>query len=148
MTSIRRITCERDWYEPYRISLGIQAAGLVFVSGQAGIDERGRTVGSDFETQARRALTNLTAVLRQAGAGLADVVKVTIMVTDMANLDTVIKLRGEYFISEPYPADTLLQVAGLAQPDWLVEIDAVALAPATTDEPRALPGPAEKTRQP
>lgn len=127
---MERITRERDWYEPYRISLGIRAAGLIFVSGQAGIDEQGRTVGTDFETQARQALTNLATVLRQAGSGLADVVKVTIMVTDMANLDTVIRLRGEYF-SEPYPADTLLQVAGLARPDWLVEIDAVALAPAT-----------------
>jgi 2-iminobutanoate/2-iminopropanoate deaminase len=40
----------------------------------------------------------------------------------------IIKLRQEYF-SGPYPADTLLRVAGLAQPDWLVEIDAVAVAP-------------------
>lgn len=131
MTSLQRLTCERDWYEPYRISLGIRVGGFIYVSGQAGIDEQGRTVGSDFETQARRALANLATVLQQAGSGLSDLVKVTIMVTDMANLDTVIKLRGEYF-SEPYPADTLLQVAGLAQPDWLVEIDAVALAPTTS----------------
>lgn len=128
MTTMRRISTEPDWYEPYRISQAIEAAGLIHVSGQAGIDEHGRTVGEDFETQARRAFENLAAVLGRAGAGLSDIVKVTIMVTDMAHLDTVIQLRGEYF-SEPYPADTLLQVAGLAQPDWLVEIDAVALAP-------------------
>lgn len=133
MASMQRITREPDWYEPYRISLGIQAAGLIHVSGQAGIDEHGRTVAPDFETQARRAFANLATVLQQAGASLADVVKVTIMVIDMTNLDAIIKLRGEYF-TEPYPADTLLQVAGLAQPDWLVEIDAVALAPATTSE--------------
>lgn len=42
MTSMLRISCAPDWYEPYRISLGIQAAGLVYVSGQAGIDEHGR----------------------------------------------------------------------------------------------------------
>jgi enamine deaminase RidA (YjgF/YER057c/UK114 family) len=42
-------------------------------------------------------------------------------------LDVIIKLREEYF-TEPYPADTLFQVAALAQPDWLIEIDAVALA--------------------
>ena len=128
MSTIQRITHDPDWYEPYNISLAVQAGGLIHLSGQAGIDEHGRTVGPDFETQARRAFENLAIVLGQAGASLADIVKVTIMVTDMANLDTVIKLRGEYF-SEPYPADTLLQVAGLAQPDWLVEIDAVALAP-------------------
>ncbi|WP_152366003.1 RidA family protein [Microlunatus speluncae] len=130
MTALQRITTEPDWYEPYNISLAIQAGGLIHVSGQAGIDEQGRTVGPDFETQARRAFANLATVLGAAGASLADLVKVTIMVTDMANLDTVIKLRAEY-LSEPYPADTLLQVAGLAQPDWLVEIDGVALAPST-----------------
>ncbi|MDT0318683.1 RidA family protein [Streptomyces millisiae] len=127
MTAIERVENEPDWYEPYRISLGIKANGLVFVSGQAGIDEKGRTVGGDFETQARRAFENLATVLEQGGSSLADVVKVTIMVTDMSFLDQIIRLRAEYF-TEPYPADTLLQVAGLAQPDWLVEIDAIAIA--------------------
>jgi enamine deaminase RidA (YjgF/YER057c/UK114 family) len=70
-------------------------------------------------------------VLGEAGASLADVVKVTIMVTDMSYLGVIIKLRGEYF-SEPYPGDTLLRVAVLAQRDWLVEIDAVAVAPDAT----------------
>ena len=51
------------------------------------------------------------------------------MVTDMAaHLDEIIKLRAEFF-TEPYPADTLVQAAGLAQPDWLIEIDAIAVAP-------------------
>jgi len=127
MTTIQRVTHDPDWYEPYRISLATKANGFVFVSGQAGIDERGGTVAADFETQARRAFQNLATVLDAGGATLADVVKVTIMVTDMRYLDQVVALRAEYF-TKPYPADTLLQVAGLAQPDWLVEIDAIALA--------------------
>jgi reactive intermediate/imine deaminase len=132
MTSLERITHDPDWYEPYRISLAVRANGLIFVSGQAGIDESGATVGGDdFEAQARQAFVNLATVLEAAGASLADVVKVTIMVTDMSYLDVIIKLRGEYF-TEPYPADTLLRVAGLAQRDWLVEIDAVAVAPDAT----------------
>ena len=132
MTSIQRVTHDPDWYEPYRISLAVRANGLIFVSGQAGIDETGRTVGpGDVEAQARQAFANLATVLGEAGATLADVVKVTIMVTDMSSLDVIIKLRGEYF-AEPYPADTLLRVAGLAQSDWLIEIDAIALDPATS----------------
>src|SRR4051812_47266045 len=127
MTSMQRVEHDPDWYEPYRISLAIKANGLVFVSGQAGIDEHGRTVGAEFETQARRAFQNLATVLEQGGGSLADVVKVTIMVTDMSYLDQIVRLREEYF-TEPYPADTLVQVAGLAQPDWMVEIDAIALA--------------------
>lgn len=96
------------------------------MSGQAGIDPGGRTVEGGFEAQARQAFANLSTVLGQAGATLADVVKVTITVTDMDSLDLIITLRGEY-LAEPYPADTLLQVARLARPDWLVEIDAVAV---------------------
>jgi reactive intermediate/imine deaminase len=128
MTLKQRVRHDPDWYEPYRISLAIKANGLVFASGQAGIDEMGRTVGvGDFETQARRAFHNLATVLEAAGSSLSDVVKVTIMVTDMSHLDQIVRLREEYF-TEPYPADTLLQVAGLAQPDWMVEIDAIAIS--------------------
>jgi 2-iminobutanoate/2-iminopropanoate deaminase len=126
---IERVTLEPDWYEPYRISQAIRANGLIFVSGQAGIDESGRTVAAgDLEAQGRQAFANLARVLGAAGATLSDVVKVTIMVTDMSQLDVIIKLREQYF-SEPYPADTLLQVARLAQPDWLIEIDAIAVDP-------------------
>jgi 2-iminobutanoate/2-iminopropanoate deaminase len=126
---IERVTLEPDWYEPYRISQAIRANGLIFVSGQAGIDESGSTVApGDLEAQGRQAFANLARVLGAAGASLSDVVKVTIMVADMSQLDVIIKLRKDYF-SEPYPADTLLQVARLAQPDWLIEIDAIAVDP-------------------
>jgi reactive intermediate/imine deaminase len=128
MTIKEQITHDPDWYRPYRISLAIRAGEWIYVSGQAGIDEQGQTAGPDFDSQAQRAFENLAAVLDAAGASLADVVKVTIMVTDMKYLDRIISFREEYF-TEPYPADTLLQVAGLARPDWLVEIDAIALAP-------------------
>jgi 2-iminobutanoate/2-iminopropanoate deaminase len=123
-----RVTATPDWYEPYNISLAIKAGGLVYVSGQAGFDTHGNTVGDgDFEAQARQAFANLDTVLAQADSSLADVVKVTILLTDMNNLDKLIQLRAEYF-TKPYPADTLLEVSSLAQPDWQIEIDAIALA--------------------
>jgi len=122
-----RVTVEPDWYEPYNISLAIKAGGLVYVSGQAGFDTDGSTVGDgDFELQARQAFANLDTVLAQAASSLADVVKVTILLTDMSNLDKLVQLRAEYF-TKPYPADTLLEVSALAQPDWQIEIDAIAL---------------------
>ncbi|MGW1375638.1 RidA family protein [Streptomyces sp. NPDC002446] len=125
---IERIATTPDWYEPYKISQAIKAGGLIHVSGQAGIDERGRTVSDDFLTQGRQAFANVERVLAAAGASLADVVKVGIFVTDMAaNLGHVITLRGE-FLSEPYPADTLLEVSSLAQPDWHIEVEVTALA--------------------
>ncbi|MBF6316178.1 RidA family protein [Nocardia cyriacigeorgica] len=125
---IEKIATTPDWYEPYKISQAIKANGMIHVSGQAGIDERGRTVSDDFLTQGRQAFANVGRVLAQAGVGFEDVVKVGIFVTDMAaNLDKVVQLRGE-FLTEPFPADTLLEVSGLAQPDWQIEVEVTALA--------------------
>ncbi|NUS73552.1 MAG: RidA family protein [Corynebacteriales bacterium] len=125
--SITRISTTPDWYEPYAISQAIRAHGVVYVSGQAGIDENGRTVSDDFLAQGRQAFANLQRVLAETGLSLRDVVKVGIFVTDMAtNLDNVIKLRRE-FLTEPYPADTLLEVSSLAQPDWQIEVEVTAV---------------------
>ncbi|WP_327086292.1 RidA family protein [Nonomuraea sp. NBC_01738] len=126
--TIEQIATTPDWYAPYNISQAIRAGGVIYVSGQAGIDEQGRTVSTDFLEQGRQAFANLRRVLAEAGADLGDVVKVGIFVRDMAaNLDNVIKLREE-FLSKPYPADTLLEVSSLAQPDWQIEIEVTALA--------------------
>ncbi|REE95926.1 RidA family protein [Thermomonospora umbrina] len=123
-----RIATTPDWYEPYRISQAIRAGDVIYVSGQAGIDERGRTVSDDFLAQGRQAFANVARVLAEAGADLSDVVKVGIFVTDMAaDLDDVIRLREE-FLSRPYPADTLLEVSSLAQPDWRIEVEVTAIA--------------------
>ncbi len=128
-TTRRQISAEPDWYEPYAISLGIQVGNLVFVSGQAAVDQHGDTVGEgDFDTQARQAFANLSTVLHNAGSGLDHVAKVTILVTDMAVIDQVIALRREYF-TPPYPADTIAQVASLARPEWQIEIEAIAVIP-------------------
>ncbi|MFB8278955.1 RidA family protein [Nocardia colli] len=126
---IEKIATTPDWYQPYKISQAIKANGVLYVSGQAGIDEQGKTVSDDFLTQGRQAFANIRRVLVEAGADLGDVVKVGIFVTDMAaNLDKVIQLREE-FLAEPYPADTLLEVSSLAQPDWQIEVEVTALAP-------------------
>ncbi|WP_243773236.1 RidA family protein [Actinomadura barringtoniae] len=124
---MEQIATTPDWYEPYRISQAIRAAGLIYVSGQAGFDESGRTVSEDFLEQGRQAFKNIERVLAEAGADLSDVVKVGIFVRDMAaNLDNVIRLREE-FLHKPYPADTLLEVSSLAQPDWQIEVEVTAL---------------------
>ncbi|QKW32738.1 MULTISPECIES: RidA family protein [Actinomadura] len=124
---IERVATTPDWYEPYRISQAIRAGGFIYVSGQAGIDEQGRTVPGGFLDQGRQAFRNVQRVLAAAGADLTDVVKIGIFVRDMAaDLDDVIRLREE-FLSEPYPADTLLEVSSLAQPDWRIEVEAVAV---------------------
>jgi len=123
-----RVRTDPDPYEPYRISQAIRAGDFLFVSGQAAIDERGRVVGvGDFDAQAEQAFRNLDQVLGAGGSSLRDVVKVTIFLTDMSNFEKIVELRRRWF-SEPYPADSIIQVAALALPELEIEIEAVAVA--------------------
>jgi 2-iminobutanoate/2-iminopropanoate deaminase len=124
---LERVRTDPDPYEPYRISQAIRVADLVFVSGQAAIDENGGLVGvGDFDAQAKQVFRNLTRVLEAAGSSLADVVKVTIYLTDMANFPKIVELRGKWF-TEPYPADTIVEVVSLALPELEIEIEAIGV---------------------
>ncbi|WP_454198650.1 RidA family protein [Nocardia sp. Marseille-Q1738] len=122
-----RVTADPDWYASAGIALGMRVGDLVFTSGQAPIDERGATVGKgDFEAQARRALANLATVLANAGSGLDRVVKATVFVTDIGMQDIFAELRAEYFAA-PYLAESFVEVSSLADPDWMIEIEAIGL---------------------
>jgi enamine deaminase RidA (YjgF/YER057c/UK114 family) len=124
-----RVTADPDWYAPAGIALGIRVGDLVFTSGQGPMDERGTTVGKgDFEAQARQALANLALVLKNAGSGLDRVVKATVFVTDIArHQEAFARLRAEYFVPHTF-AESFVEVSSLADPEWLIEIEAVAVA--------------------
>lgn len=99
----------------------------IYVSGQVALDREGKLVGpGDFEAQAVQAFENLKAVLEAAGAGLEHVVKTTVYLTHFAHRDTFREVRARYF-KDPFPASTLVFVESLAQPDWLIEVEAVAV---------------------
>jgi 2-iminobutanoate/2-iminopropanoate deaminase len=122
-----RVKTDPDPYEPYRISQAMRVGDLVFVSGQAAIDEDGGLVGvGDFDAQAELVFRNLARVLEAAGSSLAGVVKVTIYLTDMTNFPKIVDLRGKWF-TEPYPADTIVEVASLALPELEIEIEAIGV---------------------
>jgi 2-iminobutanoate/2-iminopropanoate deaminase len=128
---VERISTKPDPYEPYRISQGMRVGDLLFVSGQAAIDERGQVVGvGDFDALAEQAFKNLEQVLEAGGSSLRHVAKVTIFLTDMSNFAKIVELRGKWF-SEPYPADSIIQVTALALPELEVEIEAVAVVSGT-----------------
>lgn len=103
------------------------AAGLVFVSGQVGIDRNGDPA-EGIEAQTRLAIGNVGAVLAEAGLTPADVVKQTIYLTSPEHVAGFVGAAAESVSVEP-PATTMLIVAGLADPRLLVEIEAVAVAP-------------------
>ncbi|MFG2333381.1 RidA family protein [Streptomyces sp. NPDC048604] len=114
-----------DWYAPTRISLGIRVGDLVFTSGQAPVDDSGSTVApGDFAAQARQAMAHVADVLTRAGSGPERLVKVTVFVTDIAHQDLFAAVRDEWYPT-PFPAESFVQVAALADPRWLVEIEAI-----------------------
>ena len=108
---------------PY--SQAIRAGQFVFASGQLGLDPATGDLREGIEAQTRQALANLQAVLSEAGATVANVVKTTIFLADLSHFATVNQLYGEVFGHEP-PARSTVQVAALPK-GGLVEIEVIAL---------------------
>lgn len=125
---IERVVTHPDPYEPFLLSQGIKANGWLFISGQAGAGDNGKIVVGGFLAQGRQAFANLRRALEAGGAGLKDIVKVTIFVTDMGHFDDVVTLRREFFAA-PYPADTIAEIRALYTPEALIEIEAIACVP-------------------
>ena len=100
---------------------------LLFVSGVVPVDRDGRLVGGDdIVDQARAVFANLAEVLAAGGAGLADVVKVTVFLTDIADRPWINPVRQEAF-GAVRPASTLVEVSQLAIPGAKIEVEAVAV---------------------
>jgi 2-iminobutanoate/2-iminopropanoate deaminase len=125
---VKQIKVDPDPYEPYLLSQGFRVGNLLLVSGQAGIDEKGKLVGvGDFDAQADQTFRNLARVLEAGGSSLRHVVKVTIFLTDMAtNFPKIVELRKKWF-TPPYPADTIVEVKSLYLPEVEIEIEAIAV---------------------
>ena len=99
---------------------------LVHVSGQVPVRPDGSVVLGAAEVQTEQVFQNLSAALEAVGASWADVVKLTYFLRDIADLDEVRAVRDRFVDPGRLPASSLVQVAGLAHPDFRIEIDAVA----------------------
>jgi enamine deaminase RidA (YjgF/YER057c/UK114 family) len=106
------------------------AAGsrLVFCSGQLGIGPDAE-VPEDCGGQTQLCFDNIEAVLREAGMGLQDIVRINAFVAGREHLRPYMEVRNRLF-AEPYPASTLMIVSGFARPEFVVEIEAIAAGPA------------------
>ena len=102
---------------------------VLHISGHTAQDVDGTTVGvGDITAQTRQVLNNISKVLEGVGGRMSDIVKVTVFVTDMSMLDEIHRVRSEYF-APPYPASTLVQITRLVRPEYLIEIEAIAVIP-------------------
>ena len=117
-------------YEPATYSQGVkvsQAQTMLFLSGQVAYEADGSPAcRGDFKGQARGAYEAIKALVESQGGTMANVVKITTYVTDMRYRVDLAMLREEY-LGKKGPASTLVEISALAHPDWMIEIEAIAV---------------------
>ena len=116
---------------PYEAIIGfsraVRVGPFVAVGGTAPIGTDGKTVApGDAGAQARRCLEIIRQALENAGASLSDVVRTRVMLKHIEDWQSVARARAEYF-REIRPVDTVVQVAGFIDPEWLVELEVDAV---------------------
>lgn len=104
----------------------IRAGETVYLAGQTATDEHGQVVSDDIQAQATQVFENLGRAIAAAGGTLADLVKITVYVTHPSYRQAVGEVRRRY-LGDALPTSTFLVVAGLADPRYLVEVDAIAV---------------------
>lgn len=97
----------------------------LYISGQLGIDVKTGELGKDIESQTRFSLNNLKTILEDAGMNMDNIVKTTVLLSDINNFSAMNNIYNEYF-NEPYPARAAFEVAALPK-GGLVEIEAIAV---------------------
>jgi 2-iminobutanoate/2-iminopropanoate deaminase len=107
----------------------VSSGRTIYISGQVAFDNSGKVVGKgDFAAQATQVFENLKLALAAVGATFENVVKVNTYVTDMSHLQTLREIRVKYY-GKVAPASTLVEIGKLANPDLMIEIEAVAVVP-------------------
>jgi enamine deaminase RidA (YjgF/YER057c/UK114 family) len=136
-TRIRRFNT-RDTYPEQKLDNDLCQAvvargATVFLRGQVGQDlETSKSVAiGDAAGQAEQAMANIDTLLKEAGAELSHICKITIYLTDPRYREAVYRVVGRW-LKGVYPVSTGLVVSALARPEWLVEIDAIAVIPEDT----------------
>ena len=101
---------------------------IVFIAGQVALDKSGNVVGKDdFRAQVQQVFENLKAAVEAAGGDFSDVIKLNSYVLDLSHLSEFREVRDKYINLKNPPASTVIQVPRLFRPEFLVEIEAVAV---------------------
>ena len=118
---------ERAQARGYSQAVVTEGGRTIWMAGQvAAEDSSGRSLAADFDGQVREVFARLGRTLEEAGGRLADMVTMTVFITDARLGDRFTQLRREIF-GDNYPASALITVAGLARPEMLVEVQGIAV---------------------
>jgi reactive intermediate/imine deaminase len=127
MSERKRVRSVSPYEDIIGFSRAVRVGDLVFVSGTVAWGPDGNLVGKgDVYAQAKQTIANIEGYLREAGASLKDVVRTRIYLTDISRWEEVARAHREAFGEAP-PASSLLEISALAEPEMLVEIEAVAV---------------------
>ena len=121
---LKRETAQARAYSQAVITEG---GKTIWLAGQVGAaDASGKSLAGDFDGQVREVFSRLGQTLEEAGGALADMVTMTVFITDARYGDRFTELRKEIF-GDNFPASALITVAGLARPEMLVEVQGIAV---------------------
>jgi enamine deaminase RidA (YjgF/YER057c/UK114 family) len=108
-------------------SHAIRNGNILHIAGQISLDREGKLVGKgDIRAQAEQVYANLKGVVEAAGGTMANIAKITTYTTNRAYRPVISEVRAQYFPTDP-PASTFLVITSLAEPDFLLEVEAVAV---------------------
>jgi 2-iminobutanoate/2-iminopropanoate deaminase len=124
---LQRIKTERAQQRGYSPAVITEGGRIVWLAGQTGtVDDSGKSLANDFEGQARQIFKGFDAVLRKAGGTLADLVQMTVFVTDVRYGERLWQVRKEVF-GDDFPGSAMVTIAALANPDAKIEIQGYAV---------------------
>ena len=107
----------------------VRGGRTLYIAGQLALDQNGKLVGAgDFRAQVKQVFQNLKTRLEEGGASFKDVVKLNYYLTDASDLQALRDTRDSYINTESPPASTLVVVKQLVREEFLIEVEAIAVA--------------------
>ncbi len=119
---------ERQKARAFSPAVITEGGRIVWLAGQTGLrDEQGKDFSGNFEAQVRQTFRAMDQTLKKAGGSLANLVTMTVFITDVRHGDRLTEIRREMFPDGNFPGSALITVSGFAQPGMLIEIQGIAV---------------------